>query len=302
MRPPRTLSRPAFTLIELLVVIAIIAILIGLLLPAVQKVREAASRTKCSNNLKQLGLAYHGYHDSFNELPPAAIGNEYATHFVLILPFIEQDNLYRQFDLSQKMTTGANNVALLNSSSVVNTFLCPSIRSGGAQAMTTLGPATDYATTGNRNDSNDCDRFDFDAGKHWGMLIYAADPQPNRRSRTSFASVTDGLSNTSLLAEKHVPAASVGQAANVGDGTWGFWHIDDWKTWMVVRNAKFPLASGPNDNTGDYRKKHGSWHPGVCQFLVGDGSVRSVTTSVSTEVTLLAADRRDGRADNPFQQ
>ncbi|MDY3562224.1 DUF1559 domain-containing protein [Gemmata sp. JC673] len=297
--------RYGFTLIELLVVIAIIAILIGLLLPAVQKVREAASRLKCSNNLKQLGLAYHNYHDSNMQLPPAAMGDKYASHFVLILPYIEQNNLYNKFNVSLEMTSGANNTQLLANESVVNTFLCPSIRSGNA--MTTLGPAVDYVATGNRDQSNDCDRLDGNPEQHWGMLIYPSDPLPGTgrtglKSRTSFASVTDGLSNTTLLGEKHVPSTGIGQPANAGDGTWGYWYISDWKTWMVVRNAKFALGKGSSDNTGDYRKKLGSWHTGVCQFLVGDGSVRSVNNNTSTEVLLLAADRRDGRADNPFQQ
>src|SRR5687768_7293723 len=96
--PPRR-PRAAFTLIELLVVIAIIAILIALLVPAVQKVREAAARTQCTNNLKQIALALHGYHGVYKALPPGCDTSNLISFHVYILPYLEQDNVFKGFNL-----------------------------------------------------------------------------------------------------------------------------------------------------------------------------------------------------------
>jgi prepilin-type N-terminal cleavage/methylation domain-containing protein/prepilin-type processing-associated H-X9-DG protein len=299
-------TRPAFTLIELLVVIAIIAVLIGLLLPAVQKVREAASRMQCSNNLKQLGLGCHTFHDANGFLPPDRIANTYATWAVLILPYIEQDNVYKLWDLQLRYSRqpnmgNANDPTPRN----IKTFFCPTRRGvpGGFSINDTNANSTparpggrsDYASNGgsldNSSDGAMINSQVTSAVAPNGTAVtsnYAAADQGTRilawRGLVTLTTITDGTSNTLCIGEKHLPPARVAD----GDGP-------DRSVFGPIRNAyrrnagvgiqagvveRHPLVSDPRNPGAIANERFGSWHTGVCQFVFCDGSVRALKNSI----------------------
>jgi len=201
-RPEVRMRRRGFTLIELLVVIAIITILVGLLLPAVQRAREAASRIKCANNLKQLALAAHNYHDVYDRLPGGADAGSprYTTLFVELLPYCEQDPLYRQWDFANPSTNyiGAN----CRAATLVPILTCPSQPIDPNPYQTINGPVALTAYGGNGGSV----AFPPALATADGMFHLTgpqSKPQPNQRG-VNFLAVTDGLSGTLLFGERLV--------------------------------------------------------------------------------------------------
>jgi prepilin-type N-terminal cleavage/methylation domain-containing protein len=301
----RSLRRHAFTLIELLVVIAIIAILIGLLVPAVQKVREAAARAHCANNLKQIGLAVHNYHGVYNRLPPASIGGDGEVSWaVLLLPFLEQDNAYRQWNLSLRYTYYRQ--PALAVSAQVPVYYCPARRAPpqvsvygdvNSQWGGSPGALGDYACSGGSSAE-----VLADPRLAKGMLVYAdVTFGPNNtisswQGRTRFKDIRDGLSNTFLIGEKHVVPDEFG---NLAGGDNSIYNGDDALTFMRFAGRQLPgpidrpLAASPQDMLRR-AERFGSNHSGLCQFVLGDGSVRSVSTDLDLDTLTRLAVRDDG--------
>jgi prepilin-type N-terminal cleavage/methylation domain-containing protein len=286
----RRTTRAAFTLIELLVVIAIISVLIGMLLPAVQKAREAAARTQCANHLKQLGLAVHHYHNDHERLPPtreAVRSNRDlpgATWAVLVLPYIEQENLFRQWDRAKTYYEQAAGVRQTS----VATFHCPSRRSPPALSVTGDIQATDPTATHYPGALTDyavvIDRSGHDEAGETCPGMYGPF---ERKTGLRFADFTDGLSNTLLIGEKHVRTG--GEGADWGDCSA---YNGDYHTCYTRAAARaFPLATDPRD-TG---WKFGSKHPGVVLFCFADGRVQRLPKSIDPYTLELLSLRADGQ-------
>lgn len=285
----RRTNRYAFTLIELLVVMSIIAVLIGLLLPAVQKVREAASRSKCENNLKQMGLALHAYHDANQHLPAgytATVGptNADGTPYTApgwawgayILPFLEQSNLYNQY----VMTGPVQNSPAIET--VVPTFICPS----------DIVPPTAFAVT-NNTWATVCmaPPSSYAACAGGGVSTYALTPLNGSfycNSSVCFANITDGTSNTIFIQERsfaNVEGTWIG-AINTGYCTQGVYNpaAVAGKLGQEAGDLVLIHASTNNSPSGRNLDDSNSKHANGSNFLLGDGSVHFIRNIASGSV------------------
>ncbi len=329
--PTTQTRRRGFTLIELLVVIAIIAVLIALLLPAVQQAREAARRTQCKNNLKQMGLAVHNYHDTFNKLPTSGEGTNWSdptwptvffpvSFFAAILPQIEQANVAANWDFTRPYNGSAQNIALAKTSIAV--FLCPSNGQYDANGAGGYGQ-TDYMTIA---------YTDIDSTT--GLRVPAVAPS-NKGARadgmlswntSTMGQCSDGLSNTICAIEDAgrppnlvgkydaLPGAIPAETCGTNKSCPNRWADPDTGNGVSgptnetgYSNAnKYPLINQNKSPTGGPAKcpwttnncgpndEPFSFHTGGVQVLLGDGSVRFISETLDNSIVSRLSKRSDG--------
>jgi prepilin-type N-terminal cleavage/methylation domain-containing protein len=303
------LARAGFTLVELLVVIAIIGVLVALLLPAVQAAREAARRSSCSNNLKQIGIAIHNYHDTFNTFPTGGVqpgaccGTPSAASWgIHILPFMEQKALYDQYDHNTWNDQSRNAANTFVTTQFVKTYICPSDLNTNRLERPESGPGSglDYApgsyraVTGASDgdswmDSNENDAY---VSNNRGV-IYTVGGFHNGTTGTvhhfkgeNFAGIIDGTSNTLLVGEYHT------KTTNRRRTFWAYTYTSYDQSSIVVGQPRTLLPDyslcvsiGGRGGSNACKRGFGSLHPGVVQFLLADASVRPISITVDMGIS-----------------
>jgi prepilin-type N-terminal cleavage/methylation domain-containing protein len=299
--------RFAFTLIELLVVIAIIGVLIALLLPAVQAAREAARRTQCRNNLKQLVLALHNHHDTYGRFPAAlhqfrnpaddaTWAHSWTPH---ILPFIEQQAVHKLYRFDLDWDQGANSAAGGPIRITISTFLCPSAPQTGRHANRGV---LDYAATTERTWPNNfvsaAMRPHVQPGdpNYIGILGHTK-ARENRTGERTFADITDGSSNTMMLAECAGRNRRFHMGREDASLSWsaGPWANPNSRLEIGGCDPANPTATiGPRAVNCVNNKEIYAFHPGGAHLGMGDGSVRFVSENISLDVVLSLLTRARG--------
>ncbi len=298
-----------FTLIEMLVVIAIIAVLVGLLLPAIQQARNSAWNTQCKNNLKQIGLALANYHGTYNALPSGYVGFPFTNQGSLwgwgtmILPNLDQPPLYAALSQSPGGTSGQGGPAT-GFSAVITSFNPPNIvlqtNLTGYRCPSDSAGSTVVIPAGGLNGSAAGNTSIFGRSNYAGVLgstygnsngILAGDGTFFESSCITFALYRDGLSNTFLVGERRSPAAITGQYVG-GDTIWAGTNDDNFPDWQgfSLHIGTCDLASPLNQKTATPPSAAGgqpyigfsSLHAGGANFLFGDGSVHFINENIAT--------------------